>query len=160
VPAWVWAAVAAAALVITNGYWLLRMDEMNRQYNELAALIAMRDEAAFVLTSTEALRWVRLPPPEEADRSAFLMWNADSQTGLLYARGFPALEAGQGYQLWLARDGQRVSGGIFQVDEAGDGALLFRTSEPIDQYTRAGITVEPVEGSPAPTGMVLVNGDL
>ncbi len=156
------AAVVAALLIVTNGYWLLRTSEMNREYNELVALIESSGQngAAFVLTSTDALRWRRLSPPEEADRSAFLMWNAESQTGLLYARGFPEVAAGQGYQLWLGRDGERVSGGVFQVDENGDGALLFRITEPIDQYTRAGITVEPAGGSPAPTGSVMVNGDL
>jgi anti-sigma-K factor RskA len=161
-PAWGWIAAAAAAalLIITNAYWLVRTNELNRQYEALASWLPAEDEAAFVLTSTEALRWVRLAPPEEADRSAFLMWHENMQTGLLYARGFPELAAGQGYQLWLVQDGQRVSAGTFQVDEDGDGALLFRVSEPIDEFTRAGITVEPVNGSPSPTGSVMVNGDL
>jgi anti-sigma-K factor RskA len=161
-PSWGWIAAAAALLIITNAYWLLRTNEMRREYDELAALVAGtgHEGTAFVLTSTEALRWRRLAPPEDSDRSAFLMWNAESQTGLLYARGFPEAAAGQGYQLWLGREGQRVSGGVFQVDENGDGALLFRLPEPIDLFTRAGITVEPAAGSPAPTGSVMVNGDL
>jgi anti-sigma-K factor RskA len=161
---WGWAAAAAAAalLIVTNAYWLWRTNEMRREYDEMVALIpgTLQGDAAFVLTSTDSLRWRRLGPPEDADRSAFLMWNAESQTGLLYARGFPEAGAGRGYQLWLGREGQRVSCGVFQVDENGDGALLFRVPEPIDLFTRAGVTVEPVDGSPAPTGSVMVNGDL
>jgi len=79
---------------------------------------------------------------------------------LVYARGFPALEVGEVYQFWLTRGDVRVSGGTFQVDENGNGALAFDSPDSINNYTWARITTELLTGSLMPTGTVWVNGKL
>jgi len=135
------AAVEALLLLTTNLYWLLRVNDLTRRQDELAAEIARQPPNVFILSNTSSLRWVRLPPSQQnASTSAFLMWNAESETGLLYARGFPKLAAGTTYQLWLTRGDEKVSGGTFHVDADGNGALLFHTEQPIDEYTWARIT--------------------
>lgn len=159
------AAAAVIALIITNTYWLIRVNDLARRQSELAAVIAGlqsdQQNNAFVLTGTSDLRWVRLPPSQQnKDASAFLMWNAESKIGLLYARGFPKLVAGKTYQLWLTRGEEIVSAGTFQVDGQGNGALLFHILQPIDKYTWARITTEPENGSKAPTGLVVVIGKI
>lgn len=163
--AWLAAAAAIIALVLTNGYWLTRVNDLAQQNAALTAQTVSNnpstDTPAFVLTSTSGLRWVRLPPAEEAaDTSAFLMWNAESKIGLLYAHGFPELAVGKTYQLWLTRGETRTSVGTFRVDEEGKGAMLFMSDEPIDQFTWARITDEPENGSPQPTGPIVVIGKL
>lgn len=161
---WLAAAAAIIALIVSNGYWLGRVNDLNTEKAELAGQIVSDnsgDTPAFVLTSTSGLRWVRLPPAEEAaDTSAFLMWNAESKIGLLYAHGFPELAVGKTYQLWLTRGETRTSVGTFRVDAEGKGALLFSSEEPIDQFTWARITDEPENGSPQPTGPIVVIGKL
>jgi anti-sigma-K factor RskA len=156
-----WWAVAAAviALIVTNVYWLTQVSDLTQRQKELSAQIAQPN--AFVLASTANLRWVRLPPSQQnTDASAFMMWNAESEIGLLYARGFPTLEAGKTYQLWLTRGDEKVSAGTFRVDADGQGALLFHVTEPIDKYTWARITAEPENGSDAPNGNIIVVGKL
>jgi anti-sigma-K factor RskA len=153
-----WWAVAAAviALIVTNVYWLKQVADLTQRQKELAA-----QPNAFVLASTANLRWVRLPPSQQnTDASAFMMWNAESEIGLLYARGFPTLEAGKTYQLWLTRGDEKVSAGTFRVDADGQGALLFHVTEPIDKYTWARITAEPENGSDTPKGNIIVVGKL
>ena len=165
---WTAAAVAILALVISNLYWFTRVDDLTRRENSLTALLgnqqngdANGQHTAFVLTSTSGLHWVRLPASEKnGDASAFLMWNAESKIGLMYARGFPQLSIGKAYQLWLTRGQERVSVGTFQVDADGKGALLFNCADPIDKYTWARITVEPINGSATPTGAPIVIGEL
>lgn len=160
---WLVAAAAIIVLLLTNGYWLLRVNDLNQQQAELVAQIPTSDydHPAFILTSTSGLRWVRLPPAEEkADTSAFLMWNAESKIGLLYAHGFPKLTVGKTYQLWLTRGETRQGVGTFTVDENGQGALLFSSETPIDEFTWARITDEPESGSPEPTGPIVVIGKL
>ncbi|HVO44622.1 MAG TPA: anti-sigma factor [Aggregatilineales bacterium] len=158
---WIVASAAVLLLVITNLYWLARLNDLTRRENELEAQIASPGQSAFVLTSTSGLRWVRLPPSQQnADTSAFLMWNAESEIGLMYARGFPALAAGTTYQLWLTRGDEKISVGTFTVDADGKGALLFHSSQPIDKYTWARITAEPANGSQTPSDQVVVNGKL
>jgi anti-sigma-K factor RskA len=155
--AWLVAAAAILVLLLTNGYWLLRVNDLNQQQT----VITSNDHPAFVLTSTSGLRWVRLPPAEEkADTSAFMMWNAESKIGLLYAHGFPKLTVGKTYQLWLTRGETRIGVGTFVVDENGQGALLFSSQEPIDEFTWARITDEPENGSEQPTGPIVVIGKL
>ncbi len=156
-----WWAVAAAviALVITNAYWFKQVNDLIQHEKELAAQITQPN--SFVLASTANLRWVRLPPSQQnADTNAFMMWDAESEIGLLYARGFPKLAAGMTYQLWLTRGDVKVSAGTFRVDQDGQGALLFHVTEPIDKYTWARITAEPESGSDTPKGNIIVVGKL
>ncbi len=158
---WLVAAAAIIVLLLTNGYWLVRVNDLNQQQSELISQLPSNDHPAFILTSTSGLRWVRLPPAEEtADTSAFMMWNAESKIGLLYAHGFPKLAVGKTYQLWLTRGETRKGVGTFVVDENGQGALLFSSAEPIDEFTWARITDEPENGSPQPTGPIVVIGKL
>lgn len=153
------AAAAMIALVVTNLYWFARVNDLTRRPNQIAP--QTENDGAFVLTSTSNLRWVRLPPSDEkSEASAFLMWNAESKIGLLYARGFPELTAGKSYQLWLTRGEVRASAGTFRVNEEGIGALLFNVTEPIDQFTWARITAEPEKGSDQPSDSVVVVGEL
>ncbi len=155
--AWIAAAAALIGLVITNAYWFSRVNDLSDRLESLTTT----NGSAFVLTDTNSLHWVRLPSAtEDGSASAFMMWNNDSQTGLLYARGFPEPAPGFGYQLWLATDAGRVSGGVFEVNPTGDGALLIHVAAPIDSFTRAGITTEPVSGSDGPTSPAVVRGDL
>lgn len=159
--AWLAAAAAILALVITNAFWLMQLDNLARRQRELEAAMHAPDDTAFVLTSTANLRWVRLPPSQQnTDSSAFLMWNAESEIGLMYARAFPQLEPGMTYQLWLTRGDVRVSAGTFRIDEDGNGALLFHSDQPIDEFTWARITAEPENGSPQPSENVVVIGEL
>lgn len=156
-PAWLAAAAAVVALVWTNVSWRSQNDALTTQLNQ----ISDRLNRPLVWTSTSRVKTVRLPASvQDEQTTAYLMWNAESAMGLLYAEGFPELEEGNTYQLWLTRGEEKVSAGTFRVDEQGKGALLFRITEPIDQYTWARITDEPESGSPEPTGPVLVNGEI
>lgn len=161
---WVVAAAALAAvlaLIVSNLYWFTRVNELIQQNDELIAQLRGQSGPSFVLSSTNNLRWVRLPASQEdSTASAFLMWDAQSETGLMYAQSLPELEPGKTYQLWLTRGDERVSAGVFQVDEEGKGSLLFHANEPIDAYTWARITAEPEYGSPEPSEDVVVVGQL
>ncbi len=159
--AWVAAAAAVVALVVTNLYWLARINDLSQSQDLLRALVSGQ-ENAFVLTSTDSLHWVRLANSrEENNAAAFMMWNQDSKTGLLYARGFPALEPNHIYHLWLRRSGEdRVFAGVFSVDENGDGALLFSSPEPIEDFNWAGVTSEAPDETPAEPPAPVVGGQL
>jgi anti-sigma-K factor RskA len=160
--AWVAAAAALLALVLTNVYWFSRVNDLTESQSQLMALVnAQNSNNAFVLTNTDSLHWVRLPDAQEGDASAFMMWNAESKNGLLYARGFPELEPGHTYHLWLTRPNERVFAGVFTVDEEGNGALLFNSPDPIDEFTWAGITSESPDDPDTDTpSEAIVRGEL
>lgn len=72
--------------------------------------------------------------------------------GTLVVEGLPVLEPDRQYQLWLIKDGERVSGGVFSVANDGRGSLTIVAPRPLDDYAAYGITIEPLGGSPGPTG--------
>jgi len=151
-----------AALLLTNFYWFGRINDLTARLNTpTPQIIGNQPSNAFVLANTSDLRWVRLPPSQQnTGAAAFLMWNAESKIGILYATGFPPVVAGMTYHLWLTRASEFLSGGDLTVDANGKGALLFNIQEPIDKWTWARITVEPIDGSKKPSEMVIVNGKL
>jgi anti-sigma-K factor RskA len=81
-----------------------------------------------------------------------LVIGSDGEYGTLVVDGLPALDLDHQYQLWLIRDGQRTSGGVFSVNPEGYGALLISSPQPLSSYPAFGITVEPEGGSSGPTG--------
>jgi anti-sigma-K factor RskA len=79
---------------------------------------------------------------------------------LLVAYKLPPLQPGLAYQLWLIHDGQRLSGGLFAVDDEGYGWLKVKSPKAIGVFDRVGVTVEPVQGSDGPTGARVLGGQL
>ena len=153
-----WLAAAAVALVVTNVYWLTRIADLTQSNDLLNTLISAQDSSPFVLTSTEALHWVRLADAQDGEAAAFMMWNSQSKTGLLYAHAFPELQPNYKYHLWLTRPNERVFMGILQVDADGNGALLFNSPEPINDFAWAWVTAET--GNGIPDAPAVVKGEL
>jgi anti-sigma-K factor RskA len=165
--AWILAAAALFLLALVNVYWISRVNVLSQDQADLLARLDAANsvptalENSFVLTNTSDLRTVRLPPSEEnSDATAILLWNAESGIGLLYVQNFPQPKQGNTYQLWFTKGEDRLSGGTFTIDAEGKGVLLINITRPIDEFTWSRITEEPLEGSPQPGQIVLVNGQL
>jgi len=92
------------------------------------------------------------------EASGTLLLTADGEYGTLIVDGLPALDPSLGYQLWLIRDGQRASGGVFAVNDEGYGVLEVSSPEPLSSYSAFGVTIEPKGGSPGPTGDKVLGG--
>ncbi len=112
-------------------------------------------------TAPESMQVVAMAGTEVApDAEGTLVISGDGEYGTLVVDGLPALDQAHQYQLWLIRDGQRTSGGVFSVNEEGYGALLISSEAPLSSYPSFGITVEPAGGSPGPTGDKVLGGSL
>jgi len=55
--------------------------------------------------------------------SGMLVISRDGEHGTLVVDGLPPLDESHQYQLWLIRNGERLSGGVFSVDARGYGSL-------------------------------------
>ncbi len=127
---WRWiAACLTLFLVLSNAFWLYRASvptvrEIVFQGNPEAELIGLRCR---------------------------IIVSPSSESAIMIAENFPVLGAGQAYQVWMRRDGEVVSLGVFRVDAQGDGLLSF-TADAINQpFDSIGITIEPLDGSAQPT---------
>jgi len=98
--------------------------------------------------------------PYSPDATGLLVISLDGTHGTLVVDQLPVLEEARQYQLWLIRDGQRTSGGVFSVDDKGYKSLYVKSPELLVSYTGFGVTIEPAGGSPGPTGEKVLGGDL
>lgn len=146
---WMAAAAAVALLLLTNLYWLTRLDAP-----------APGQAATFTINARD-IRWAKLPAEDpQSSAATFIMWNAGGDTGMMYAEHLAPLAADRIYQLWLTRSGVRIPAGTFTVEEDGTATLLFRASEPIGSFDWAWVTVEPAGGSETPSDDVVTGGRL
>lgn len=97
-----------------------------------------------------------------ASRDAYgtIVVDLDDSEGVLAVRGLPRLEPSLRYQLWLVRDDVKRSGGSFAVSNDGYGSLLIKVPGGFRDFRRFCISVEPAEGSPAPTRPPILIGGL
>lgn len=153
-------ALIALALIIAIGLglWNISMQtQLSQQLAQDQKLIAQlgreRDQIWSVMAYGQG-QPRELKGTEIASRSSGRVYGKADQTSfMLVVHNLPTLERGKVYQLWLIdAAGNRTSGGTFTLDEEGYGWLVVRLTKPMTDYTNMGITVEPVGGSPAPTG--------
>lgn len=121
------------------------------------------------LLTYEALRW-SIAQGTSVNTLSGTGWTAEargmivaSRTGkeaLLLAINLPPLPSSKVYQIWLLKDGQRHSGGLFHVDSTGYGQTVIIPYGSIAQFEAIQITIEPSGGSTGPTGTSVMNGDL
>ena len=134
--AWVW----ASTLLIV----ILSLTTLNlwRQVNETPPVEPHDQMQAIPLLS----------PNGASDASGYLLVSGDGQRGAVVVDDLPPLSVDRQYQLWLNRDGQGTSGAVFSVDDEGYGLSWISAPDSIFSYTDAGVSIEPVGGSPGPTG--------
>ena len=132
-------------LFLGVNYYLLR-----QQVNELQAKLP-----------SGYMQVIRLEGSDIApETSGYVMVFKNQYYGSLAVTHAPLLEADQQYQIWLIKDGIRTSGGVFSVNETGYGNLLVSADQPLDSFQSFGITIEPLGGSPQPTGDKVLGGEL
>ncbi len=107
------------------------------------------------------MRFIALAATDAAPQATgVIVMDPRGEYGALVVDGLPPLDPEHQYQLWLVRDGERTSGGVFSVGHDGYSALEVHAPEPLDSYTSFGITIEPAGGSPGPTGPRVLGGGL
>ncbi|MBI5931832.1 MAG: anti-sigma factor [Chloroflexi bacterium] len=150
------ALAAAAILLILNIVLIARLfnlsDEQQQQEDEIAQLsdeLAKQNQFFAALAEGQVKR-IDLQSTN-GDMLASVIWAPTSTTALLVSNNLPLLETDRTYQLWFIQGNQPISGGVFRVNEAGQGTFIFETPAPLDQYDALGISDEPMTGSETPT---------
>lgn len=92
--------------------------------------------------------------------SGVLVISSDGLEGTLVVEHLPELDPHHQYQLWLIQNGKRTSGGVFSVTPDGYAHLPVSATVPLLSFDSFGVTIEPFGGSPLPTGVKVLGGDL
>jgi anti-sigma-K factor RskA len=128
-------------------------DELVHTRSALETLRAEQEQIAQVLLEPETLAAL-----SGADGSGTLLRTPQGQA-LLAAR-LPPLQPGRVYQLWLIQGSNPpVSGGIFTVDQQGQGLLALASTQQVLASDTFAVTEEPGPlGSAGPTTPILIVG--
>lgn len=158
------AAISLLILVVSNLLWLNANNALRQERDQLAAQNTFENGLLREL-GMGALQRVDLVSETVESAAAGLGWvpvpDGERWVAWFTVQNFPVLKPGKTYQLWLVREEENpISVGIFTVDEAGSGALVFEITEPIGSFDNVGVTEEPAGGSPAPTGAPVVVGEI
>lgn len=92
------------------------------------------------------------------EANGILLVSADDKQGILVVSALRPLDQTEQYQLWLIKDGQRTSGGVFSVNPNGEGQMTIDAQESLASYDAFGVTIEPYGGSHGPTGPKVLGG--
>jgi anti-sigma-K factor RskA len=142
---------AVLLLVVTNFYWFGRFNRLQQQTTaQVAALADLSSAAAIPLRAD----------PSGGRAQGVVYELTGGQIALLCVYDMSALPPDKTYQLWLIKNGNRESGGLFQVTQDGFGLLVIRPERPLTEYSAVGITAEPAGGSAAPTSPRVLGGNL
>ena len=167
---WAWWSTlqwAAAAAVLVMFFLLVRQnDELKQRVNTLASSSASQQrqllQARQLITSLSAAdadHFVLVAgktPPQPQGRAVYL---AKSGTLVLLASNMPALPAEKIYELWLIpASGAPIPAGTFRPNAEGSGSVVEPPLPPGVEAKTFAITVEPKEGSPAPTSQPIMVG--
>ncbi len=175
-PAWTFAGVALALLIISSLWWGAQAGQLRTAQSEaqVAQAEAASAQATAEATITEynhllgalatgQAETAMLPATDPAatdDTHAMVIWMPGATSGMVMAEKLPPLTPGNVYQVWLVHGEDRMSGGMFQVDETGSAMLMVESPMPLDSLDGVGITQEPSGGSASPTGVPVVRGTI
>jgi anti-sigma-K factor RskA len=76
--------------------------------------------------------------------------------GVLVASDLPIPKENQQYQLWMKKNGQQVSGGVFSVTPTGYAVVEIQSMESLSNFRSFEITLEPEGGSPTPSDYIVM----
>jgi len=88
--------------------------------------------------------------PRAPEGDGTFVISQDRKQGVLVASDLPVLDERHQYQLWMERDGQKISGGLFSVSPTGYAVVKIQGKELLTNFRSFEVTVEPRGGSSKP----------
>lgn len=153
-------AVFVSALVILialNVVSIFQVFSLKQQQNELSRQYYSDQTAVAMLAypSTQTIGF------EQNGVSGSLLVDKKRNLLAVFAWHLPSPPAGKTYQMWLIDpQGDRTSGG-FLMPETGQPFVMevITSPQPLRDFNGLGITLEPLGGSPQPTGPKILRVD-
>ncbi|HEX6819300.1 MAG TPA: anti-sigma factor, partial [Ktedonobacterales bacterium] len=118
------------------------------------------EQLAALLANPESLVWEVAGTDEAPGARGQLVGVPGGREAVLVTAGLAPLAPGQAYQVWLLREGTPVPNALFQVRQGGEGSLVVRSATRLRDVDVIAVTPEPASGSPAPTGPIVLAGQL
>jgi anti-sigma-K factor RskA len=174
-PRW-WAAVYAGALILAIAAGLLWTENARLRFQLTALRQDLRKEqiqhqqeqaslenASHVLAMLNSRSTMRVPMKAglaKREPQAEAIYSREQGRLLLMASNLRALPAHMTYQLWiLPMQGAPISAGMVKPDAQGSATMMCPQAPAVEAKGFA-LTIEPEEGSPAPTSNPVLVGEV
>lgn len=148
---------AACAALLVFSVWATA--DLHRMRDELAGLRNERDQlrSAVEILSKPETRTVEFGRTENVPHGRVLL---NRQGGLVFAGShLPPLPSNKTFELWLipaAKGGAPQAAGLFRPNASGDFVDVSRAPVDASQIAAVAVSVEPLEGSTAPTTKLIL----
>ncbi len=150
----------AGALVALVALNLLTVYQVYTLRREQAELINQRasDQTAIAMLAYPTTKTLAF---EENGVSGSLLVDKQRNLVAVFAWNLASPPAGKTYQMWLIDpQGNRTSGGFLELEPGYPFVMaVVHSPQPLTNFTGFGVTLEPVGGSPAPTGPRILHVD-
>jgi predicted anti-sigma-YlaC factor YlaD len=157
---YIFVALTIILLLASNIYWFNQMAVVQQTQTQMNALL-QGHTAVLALIGAEKTQRIELQKVGETAGRAVLLCNPDEDVGFVYAEDFAALPSSAVYQVWLVREDQRrMNVGQLQINDEGEGTLIFQLSQPLRNFESVEITRDPTPGSSHPSDAVLMQAPL
>jgi hypothetical protein len=135
-----------------------RLREINQERETLQRRLAWEASLRDLVSQIDARTTVLLPQGTGGSAHGRVVWNPGTREAVLVASGLNPAPPGKTYELWVIADGAPVPAGVFQVEPDGRAAFRLPALEQTTRVRSFLVTVEPISGSPAPTGPSILSG--
>ncbi len=116
-----------------------------------------RMEASVMASSVKTVEMKT--PDSKTPGFAKVVWSEKGDC-IFMTMGLPHPSKDKTYQLWGITGDQKISAGVFQVDEHGCGVLVMKKDVTAAAFEKMAVTLEPAGGVPSPTGPIVLLGSL
>lgn len=125
-----------------------------------AASDAAAARLAELLSAPDCQMWPVAGTGEAPGANARLVGVPDGRDAVLVASGLQPLPPDRAYQVWFLRGGEPSPNAVFHVARDGHGRQLVHAPGRLSDFQVVAVTPEPARGSPAPTGPIVLAGEL
>jgi anti-sigma-K factor RskA len=123
--------------------------------------VQTNQELLALIAGTNPKRVIHLPGTKESPDAAGTFFMSGDERGVLVLQGLKPLPAAQTYQLWLiSSEGAPASAGLLGVQPGGSTWLPVAVPARARNFVAVGVSIEPIDGSPAPTGPLVLLGTI
>lgn len=132
-----------------------QLDAQQGEMKSSRDLMARQQEALALMNSAVATRIQLNGMPAAPNARATLMFDKQTGRAVLLTDGLPATSADKAYEVWFIPKGRSpMPGKVFTVDSSGHAMIMERMPPEAMDGAVIAITVEPKNGSAAPTGAI------
>lgn len=115
---------------------------------------------AELLSAPDCRVWTVAGTADAPGANARLVGVPDERDAVLVASGLQPLPPDRAYQVWFLRGGQPTPNAVFHVARGGHGRQVVHAPGHLSDFEVVAVTPEPASGSPAPTGPIVLAGEI